>query len=101
MFKAADKMVRALCVQLKKQEKLQNLDVPLVQDMLVAIMKCPGMTETEKVSVARAVYSEGIAVDLPYELHQIYRVSPYADVWPFEVLGRRSEGVDDRVLAVS
>ena len=93
-------MVKALCHQLRKTERLDNLDEHLLRDLLVAIMKCPGIGECEKVYCAQIIHREGIPINLPQDLHEVYRFSSYASQWPFEVLGRRSEGVTDEICEV-
>jgi hypothetical protein len=100
MFKSTYTMIKALCHQLKKPERMDNLDENLLRELLVAAMKATGISEREKVIFAKAVYQEGIHVNLPQDMHEIYRLSSYANDWPFEVLGRKSEGVNDQICEV-
>jgi hypothetical protein len=101
LFESAQAMVKALCSQLKKSERLDGLDENLLRDLIIAAMKAPGVAEREKVILARAVFQEGIHLILPQELHEIYRVSPFASEWPFEALGRKPDDVNDQVCEVS
>jgi hypothetical protein len=101
MFKSAYAMVKALCHRLKKPERTDNLDENLLRELLVACMKAKGIAEREKVTMVKEVYHSGIHVNLPQDLHEIYRVSPYANDWPFEILGRNPEGVNDQICEAS
>ena len=93
-------MAKALCNQLKKTDRMDNIDESLLRELLVAAMKTPGIAEREKVILAKVVFQEGIHINLPQDLHEIYRVSAYANEWPFEVLGRKKEDVSDQILEV-
>lgn len=90
IFKTVTDQIGALVQHLHKHGSSAPLDLPLLNDLLVAGLKCPGFSESQRAALIDA--TEGLIFVKEY-------VTPVAKEWPFEAISTRDGAKVDVILA--
>ena len=91
LFKSTMSLVNILMNELNKANEMYrpNISETLLIDLLYAALNVPAFSEQQRWRLRKAASTTGAKV----------RMSPLAEVWPFEVLGRKV-GIDEDVVQV-
>ena len=91
LFKSTLSLINILMNELNKANEMYqpNISETLLIDLLYAALNVPAFGEQQRWRLRKAASTTGAKV----------RMSPLAEVWPFEVLGRKV-GIDEDVVQV-
>lgn len=91
LFKSTLSLINILMNELNKANEMYrpNISETLLIDLLYAALNVPAFSEQQRWRLRKAASTTGARV----------RMSPLAEVWPFEVLGRKV-GIDEDVVQV-
>lgn len=92
MFRSTLSLINILMNELSRANEAYtpHISETLLTDLLYAALNVPAFSEQQRWHLRKAASAVGARV----------RMSPLAEVWPFEVLGRRV-GIDEDVVQVA